>query len=92
MYIYTPLYDSIKLNYSVILVSIYLGETAEMIYEAYCKEAKIKREILNQVAHHYTESMDIFHLTAWTHQTSISHNLERSLEILFIATNLRGSN
>jgi len=71
---------------------IYLEETAEMIYEAYCKEAKIKREILEEVAYRNTESMDIFHLTAWTYQSSISDRLKKSLEILLVATNLRNSN
>ncbi|XP_026827599.1 cyclin-dependent kinase 2-interacting protein [Ooceraea biroi] len=65
------------------------GETAETIYEAYCEEAKIKRKVLENVAHHHTESMDIFHLAAWTHQPSISDRLTTLLEVLLLETGLR---
>jgi hypothetical protein len=60
-----------------------------MIYEAYHKEAKIKREILQEVVYHSSECMAIFHLTAWTYQTSISDHLKTLLEILLITTKAR---
>lgn len=43
-------------------------EVAECIHEVYCKEAKLKRTILENIAHKTSESWKVLFLTAWIHQ------------------------
>ncbi|OXU26736.1 hypothetical protein TSAR_013201 [Trichomalopsis sarcophagae] len=63
--------------------------TAETIYNAYKKEAAVKRIILENVAHNHRDSWKMLHLAAWVHQTQISDNINTKLESMLIETKLR---
>ncbi|EFN70442.1 Cyclin-dependent kinase 2-interacting protein [Camponotus floridanus] len=65
------------------------GEIAETIYEAYHKEAKQKRNLLENIAHHHTESWKMFHLAAWVHQPLLPENLTILLNSLLVETGHR---
>lgn len=65
------------------------GEIAETIYKTYYEEAKLKRKILENVAHGYTESWKMLHLAAWGHQPLLSENLTTLLESLLTETGHR---
>ncbi|XP_014478344.1 PREDICTED: cyclin-dependent kinase 2-interacting protein [Dinoponera quadriceps] len=65
------------------------GEVAEIIYETYREEAKLKRKILENVAHNHTVSWKMLHLAAWQYQPLLSENLTILLESLLIETGHR---
>ncbi|EFN88078.1 Cyclin-dependent kinase 2-interacting protein, partial [Harpegnathos saltator] len=65
------------------------GEVAEIICEAYHKEAKLKRKILENVAHNYTDSWKMLHLAAWQYQPSLPEDLTILLEFLLTETGHR---
>ncbi|XP_018050783.1 PREDICTED: cyclin-dependent kinase 2-interacting protein-like [Atta colombica] len=62
------------------------GEVAETIYEAYYMEVKLKRKLLENVAHNYTESWKMLHLAAWVYEPFITENLTILLDSLLIET------
>ncbi|XP_032672287.1 cyclin-dependent kinase 2-interacting protein [Odontomachus brunneus] len=65
------------------------GNVAETIYEAYHKEAKLKRKILENVAHNHTASWKMLHLAAWQYQPLLSENVTILLESLLLETGHR---
>jgi len=65
------------------------GEIGETIYKAYYMEAKLKRNLLENVAHNYTESWKMLHLAAWVYEPSLTENLTILLESLLIETGHR---
>lgn len=65
------------------------GEVAETIYKMYQKEAELKRNLLENVAHNHTESWKMFYLAAWAHQPLVSENLTILLNSLLIETGLK---
>ena len=67
----------------------YLGEVAETIYEAYHMEVKLKRKLLENVAHNCTESWKMLHLAAWVYEPFITENLIILLDSLLIETGHR---
>ncbi|XP_034190161.1 cyclin-dependent kinase 2-interacting protein-like isoform X1 [Osmia lignaria lignaria] len=69
--------------------NIKFEQVAELIYNTYFQEAKIKRKILEDVAHYYTESWKMLFLATWVHQSLIPENLTISLESLLIETGHR---
>ncbi|XP_057328714.1 cyclin-dependent kinase 2-interacting protein-like isoform X2 [Microplitis mediator] len=64
-------------------------KAVEQIYEAYREEARLKRKILENVAHGYSDSWKMLHLAAWVHQPMIPHNLNVTLESLLVETGHR---
>lgn len=52
-------------------------------------EAKLKREILENIAHNHTDSWKMFHLAAWQYQPLLSEDLTILLESLLIETGHR---
>lgn len=70
-------------------VSNCLGEVAETVYKMYRKEAELKRNLLENVAHNHTESWNMFYLAAWVHQPLVSENLTILLNSLLIETGLK---
>ncbi|XP_003706698.2 cyclin-dependent kinase 2-interacting protein [Megachile rotundata] len=64
-------------------------QIAKLIYDAYSQETKIKRKILENVAHYYTESWKMLFLATWVHQPSIPENVTTALELLLIETGHR---
>ncbi|KYN43343.1 Cyclin-dependent kinase 2-interacting protein [Trachymyrmex septentrionalis] len=65
------------------------GEVAETIYEAYHMEVKLKRKLLENVAHNCTESWKMLHLAAWVYEPFITENLIILLDSLLIETGHR---
>ncbi|XP_076640259.1 cyclin-dependent kinase 2-interacting protein-like [Colletes latitarsis] len=65
------------------------GQVAELIYNAYSQEIKVKRKILEDVAHYYTESWKMLFLATWVHQPLLPLNLTTVLEALLIETGHR---
>ncbi|XP_011639546.1 cyclin-dependent kinase 2-interacting protein-like [Pogonomyrmex barbatus] len=66
--------------------TIKFGEAAETIHKAYEMEAKLKRNLLENVAHNYTESWKMLHLATWVYEPFITENLTILLNSLFIET------
>lgn len=62
---------------------------AKLIYDAYSQETKIRRKILENVAHYYAESWKMLFLATWVHQPSIPENVTTALELLLIETGHR---
>ncbi|KAM0735267.1 Cyclin-dependent kinase 2-interacting protein [Formica fusca] len=62
------------------------GEIAETIYQMYHKEATLKRNLLENIAHNHTETWKMFYLAAWVHQPLLSENLTLLLNSLLIET------
>ncbi|XP_070168433.1 cyclin-dependent kinase 2-interacting protein-like [Polyergus mexicanus] len=62
------------------------GEIAETIYQMYYKEATLKRNLLENIAHNHTEAWKMFYLAAWVHQPLLPENLTLLLNSLFIET------
>ncbi|XP_017758209.1 PREDICTED: cyclin-dependent kinase 2-interacting protein-like [Eufriesea mexicana] len=69
--------------------SLKFGQVAESIYNAYFHEAKVKRNILKNVAHHYTESWKMLFLASWVHQPLLPENLTICLESMLIESGHR---
>lgn len=67
----------------------FLVITAETIYEAYKKEAAVKRIVLENVAHNHNDSWKMLHLAAWVHQTQIPDIINTNLESMLLETKLR---
>jgi len=65
------------------------GEVAETIYKAYRMEAKLKRSVLENVSHNYTESWKMLHLTAWVYEPLLVEDLMILLDSLLIETGHR---
>ncbi|XP_071568561.1 cyclin-dependent kinase 2-interacting protein-like [Temnothorax nylanderi] len=65
------------------------GEVAETIYKAYHVEAKLKRKLLENVAHNYTDSWKMLHLAAWVYEPSLTEDLKVLLDSLLIETGHR---
>lgn len=65
------------------------GEVAETIYKAYHMEVKLKRKLLANVAHNYTESWKMLHLAAWVYEPFLTENLTILLNSLLIETSHR---
>ncbi|XP_050450047.1 uncharacterized protein LOC126850775 isoform X2 [Cataglyphis hispanica] len=61
-------------------------EIAETIYEMYHKEATLRRNLLENIAHNYTETWKMFYLAAWVHQPLLSENSTSLLNSLLIET------
>ncbi|XP_058808376.1 cyclin-dependent kinase 2-interacting protein-like [Phymastichus coffea] len=59
------------------------------IYNVHKKEATVKRIILENVAHEYTESLKVLHIAAWLYQPFIPDNINIDLETMLIETKLR---
>lgn len=66
-----------------------LGEVAETIYKAYHMEAKLKRKLLENVAHNYTESWKMLHLATWVYNPLLTEDLTILLDSLLIETGHR---
>lgn len=49
----------------------------------------MKRKILENVAHHRGETMDMFHLASWTHRPAISDRITTATELLLVGSGLR---
>ncbi|XP_076247228.1 cyclin-dependent kinase 2-interacting protein-like [Calliopsis andreniformis] len=65
------------------------GQVAELIHNAYSQEAKIKRAIFEDVAHHSGESWKMLFLANWVHQPLLPENLIILLESLLVETGHR---
>ncbi|XP_076182405.1 cyclin-dependent kinase 2-interacting protein-like isoform X2 [Ptiloglossa arizonensis] len=69
--------------------TVKFGQIAELIHSAYSQEIKVKRQIFEDVAHYYTESLKMLFLATWVHQPLLSSNLTTILESLLIETGHR---
>ncbi|KOC65479.1 Cyclin-dependent kinase 2-interacting protein, partial [Habropoda laboriosa] len=69
--------------------NVKFGETAESIYNAYSHEVRIKRKIVEDIAHHYTDSWKMLFLASWVHQPLLSESLRTSLESMLLETGHR---
>ncbi|XP_072760807.1 cyclin-dependent kinase 2-interacting protein-like [Anoplolepis gracilipes] len=65
------------------------GEIAETIYEMYRKEAKLKRNLFENIAHNHTESWKMFNLAVWVHQPLLFESSTILLNSLLIETGHR---
>lgn len=52
----------------------------------YHKEATLRRNLLENIAHNYTETWKMFYLAAWVHQPLLSENSTLLLNSLLIET------
>ncbi|XP_012223814.1 cyclin-dependent kinase 2-interacting protein [Linepithema humile] len=64
-------------------------EVAESIHEVYCKEAKLKRIILENVAHKTSESWKVLFLTAWVHQPFLHDHVKLLLDVMLLEINYK---
>ncbi|XP_066581306.1 cyclin-dependent kinase 2-interacting protein [Prorops nasuta] len=65
------------------------SNVTEIIHKAFNNEAKVKREIYENIAHYSSESTKMLHLAAWVHQPFLPYNLSIILESLLIETGHR---
>ncbi|CAL7943540.1 unnamed protein product [Xylocopa violacea] len=65
------------------------AQVAELIHNAYSCETKVKRKILEDVAHYYTEPWKMLFLASWVHQPLLPKNLTTFLESMLIETGHR---
>ncbi|XP_011866252.1 PREDICTED: cyclin-dependent kinase 2-interacting protein-like [Vollenhovia emeryi] len=65
------------------------GEVAETIHKAYHMEAKLKRKLVENVAHNHTESSKMLHIAAWVYEPSLTEDLTILLESFLNEVGLR---
>ncbi|XP_033350188.1 cyclin-dependent kinase 2-interacting protein-like [Bombus vosnesenskii] len=65
------------------------GQVAKSIFSLYSNEAKVKRAILEDTAHYYTESWKMLFLASWVHQPLLPENLTTVLESMLIESGHR---
>lgn len=65
------------------------GQVAESIYNAYSREVKVKRKVLEDAAHYCSESWKMLFLASWVHQPLLPENLTVLLESMLIETGHR---
>ncbi|XP_076685735.1 cyclin-dependent kinase 2-interacting protein-like [Andrena cerasifolii] len=69
--------------------TVKFGQVAELIYNAYSNEAKVKRRVFEDVAHRCTESWKMLFLATWVHQPLLPESVATLLESLLIETGHR---
>lgn len=65
------------------------GDCLQNIFTAYQKEAKVKRIVLENVAHSSNNSLKMLYLTAWVYQTQITDQTSIELESILLETKLK---
>ncbi|XP_034938737.1 cyclin-dependent kinase 2-interacting protein-like [Chelonus insularis] len=64
-------------------------DTFEEIYEVYKDEVEVKRLVMENIAHDYSESWQQVHLALWVTQPKIPSNINLTLEALLTETGHR---